>query len=311
MAEPQRIALIGIGTVGTGWAVCFAAAGYEITAYDDHAPARAALLPRLQALAETLAAEAPEKFDPAKIAGRVRVVDTLAEAVAGADYVQESIAEDLGAKHALHRALETRLPPHAILATSSSALTPAALYGDFTFAPRALVAHPFNPPYVLPLVELLAHEGTDPAVLETTRALMLKIGQAPIVLKRAAPGFIGNRLQAAVLNEAMALVADGVIDPEGIDVCMRQSLALRWAFIGPFETGDLNAIDGFAGYAQRLQPTWEALGRDLSTSRPWSREAVEAVVQTRRAALPLTALPDRQRWRDGMILRLRRLAGTL
>jgi 3-hydroxyacyl-CoA dehydrogenase len=307
MAEVRTVALIGTGTVGTGWAVCFAAAGYHVRAYDDHAAARAALGPRVGQLAAMLQKEAPTRFDPNVIAARLTVVETLEEALAGADYVQESIAEDLPAKHALYRALEPNLPAHAVLATSSSALTPATLYRNFGFAARALVAHPFNPPYVLPLVEILGHEGTDPAAIETTRALMQAIGQAPIVLKRAVPGFIGNRLQAAVLNEAMALVADGVIDPDGIDICMRQSLALRWAFLGPFGTADLNAIDGFAGYAQRLQPTWEALGRDLSTGRPWSAEAIKAVTAARREALPLAELPDRQMRRDRTILQLRRL----
>jgi 3-hydroxyacyl-CoA dehydrogenase len=311
MTQPQRIGLIGTGTVGTGWAVCFAAAGHRVAAYDDHAPARAALKPRAAAIAAMLAREIPGRFDPARVAENLHVAETLEEAVGAADYVQESIAEDLAAKQALHRALEALLPPHAIVATSSSALTPDALYPPFAFAARALVAHPFNPPYVLPLVEIVGHAGTDPAAIETTRALMVAIGQAPIVLRRAVPGFIGNRLQAAVLNEAMALIADGVVDAAGIDVCMRQSLALRWAFLGPLETADLNAIDGFAGYAQRLQPTWEALGRDLSTDRPWDAAAVRHVTETRRAALPLADLPDRQIWRDRMILQLRRLAGSI
>lgn len=311
MSAAQKIALIGTGTVGTGWAVCFAAAGYQVAAFDDHAPARAALKPRLAALAAMLHKEAPLRFNPGIIERNVVVADSLAAAVSGAVYVQESIAEDLAAKHALHRALEPLLGAEAILATSSSALTPEQLYPGFSFAPRALVAHPFNPPYVLPLVEIVGHDGTDPAAIETVRALMLAIGQAPIVMKRAVPGFIGNRLQAAVLNEAMALVADGVIDPEGIDICMRQSLALRWAFMGPFETADLNAVDGFAGYAERLQPTWEALGRDLSTDRPWSPQAVAQVTRARRETLSLAQLPERQLWRDRMILQLRRLAGTV
>lgn len=311
MTLPRAIGLIGTGTVGTGWAVCFAAAGCRVTAYDDHATARAALKPRAAAIAAMLAQEIPGRFDPRLIDENLHVAETLEQAVGAADYVQESIAEDLAAKQALHRVLEPLLQRHAILATSSSALTPDSLYPDFEFASRALVAHPFNPPYVLPLVEIVGHAGTDPAAIETTRDLMFAIGQAPIVLRRAVPGFIGNRLQAAVLNEAMALIADGVIDAEGIDVCMRQSLALRWAFLGPFETADLNAIDGFAGYAQRLQPTWEALGRDLSTGRPWDAVAVRHVTETRRAALPLVDLPDRQIWRDRMILQLRRLAGSL
>jgi 3-hydroxyacyl-CoA dehydrogenase len=133
---------------------------------------------------------------------------------------------------------------------------------------------------------------------------MDEVGQVPVVLHKEIDGFVMNRMQAAVVNEAMALVAAGVMDPEDIDKTMRFSLGMRWSFMGPFETMELNAPAGFLDYARRYGASYAAIGRDLKVAEPWSEEAMQRIETARRARLPRERVGDRQAWRDRYLMAL-------
>lgn len=157
-----------------------------------------------------------------------------------------------------------------------------------------LVAHPLNPPHLVPAVEVVLHPGTDPAVLEAVCDRLRQAGQTPVPLRRETEGFATNRLQGALLDEAFALVAEGVASPEEVDRALRDGLARRWAFMGPFQTIDLNAPAGVADYLARYGPAYEGIGRGRPNRHPWKGALAETVVAARRAACPTR--PARRVW---------------
>jgi 3-hydroxyacyl-CoA dehydrogenase len=295
MTARPKVALIGAGLIGRSWALVFARAGHPVALYDTDAAG-------LDRAASWLKAAGVE----------VDATSDLAAALSGAMHVQENGPERLDIKHAIYAAVAPHLHADAVVASSTSALTPDALFEACDFRARALVVHPTNPPHVLPAVELAASSWTAPEVLTRTSVLMQAAGQDPLVLKRVLPGFVVNRLQAALVNEAMALVEQGVADPEDIDIAVRSALGLRWAFIGPFETMDLNAAGGFEHYAQIFGEMFANLRRDMAdrVSDPWAGTAPGQVTASRRATLPIEAHAARQDWRDAQVLRLRNLKNT-
>jgi 3-hydroxyacyl-CoA dehydrogenase len=167
------------------------------------------------------------------------------------------------------------------------------------------VAHPINPPFVTPLVELCPAPWTDPAVVERTHALMSRAGQAPIRLRREVQGFVANRMQGALIGAALRMVKDGVASAEDIDIAIRDGIGLRWSFMGPFETIDLNAPGGIADYLRRYGPLYQAIEGEQAGALDWGDEALLAQLeQERRARLPTEALPERSVWRDRRLMAL-------
>jgi 3-hydroxyacyl-CoA dehydrogenase len=170
---------------------------------------------------------------------------------------------------------------------------------------RCLVAHPINPPFVTPLVELCPAPWTDPAVVERTHALMSRAGQAPIRLRREVQGFVANRMQGALIGAALRMVKDGVASAEDIDIAIRDGIGLRWSLMGPFETIDLNAPGGIADYLRRYGPLYQAIEGEQAGALDWGDEALLAQLeQERRARLPTEALPERSVWRDRRLMAL-------
>ena len=176
----------------------------------------------------------------------MRRAATLEEALDGASHVQESTPEDVGVKRHVFSRLDALAPADAVLASSTSAILPSRFTEALPGRGRVLVVHPINPPYLIPAVEIVPAPWTDAAVVERTAALMRSAGHAPIVMKREIDGFVMNRMQGALLEEAFRLVAEGYASIEDVDIGIRDGLALRWSFIGPFETIDLNAPGGVA-----------------------------------------------------------------
>ena len=189
------------------------------------------------------------------------------------------------------------------LASSTSGIPASRFTEALTGRARCLVAHPVNPPYLVPLVELVGAPWTDPAVVERVRALMLRVGQVPVVAHRETPGFVLNRLQAALVAEAFRMVRDGVMDPADVDACVRDGLGRRWAFMGPFETIDLNAPAGVADYAGRYGPLFAAVTAE-QTPYDFDAPTVARVDAERRAALPVGEIAARSGWRDRRLMAL-------
>ena len=299
------IALVGAGLVGRAWAISFARAGHEVRIHDDAPGAAAKALDFAASALPSLAAEdLLEGQSAADVAGRLSVARTLEDALAGADHVQENTPEDLEVKKRVFAALDRLAGPDAVLASSTSALLPSRFTEALDGRRRCLVVHPINPPYLIPAVEIVPAPWTDPAIVERTRVLLTEAGQSPIVMKREIDGFVMNRLQGALLEEAFRLVADGYASIEDVDIGLREGLALRWSFMGPFETIDLNAPGGVRDYVTRYQQIYSRLFPSMQRRVDWAGEVIDTVERDRRARLAERDLQKRHAWRDRRLMAL-------
>jgi 3-hydroxyacyl-CoA dehydrogenase/3-phenylpropionate/cinnamic acid dioxygenase small subunit len=296
---PATIGIVGAGSIGVAWAIVFARGGSAV-ALEDPDPQRLEAAPReLRARLEELAGFGLLGEPPSVVAARVR---TSPDAVSGADYVQECAPEDLELKRELFADLDRRAPPDAILASSSSAITASATAGHLAGRARCLVAHPGNPPYLLPVVELVPAPFTRPDVVDRAAAILEEAGMNVVRVAREVEGFVFNRLQGALLREAYCLVRDGVVGVEDVDRVVREGLGPRWAVIGPFETSDLNTRGGIEVHAARMGPAYERMGAERGQHDPWTPELIATVTAERRALLPLEEWNERVAWRDRMLM---------
>ncbi len=300
-----RIALIGAGLVGAGWAIVFARAGLEVVVHDEQPAQRQRLPGWLARQLGDLQSQGLLHEPPAAIAARVRPVSSLEAALEGVDYVQESIAERLDIKQRLYAAMDALAAPGTILASSTSAFPTSAIAAGLAGRARCIVAHPVNPPYLVPLVEVSGAPFTAAATVERTLALMRSVGQAPIHVRREIHGFVLNRLQWTLLAEACRLVEAGIASVDDVDAAIRDGLGRRWAFIGPFEVGDLNAPAGLADYLQRFAPTIEAINAPAADG-PFQLQPgnVAALHAARRELLPEAQREARMAWRDRRLMAL-------
>ena len=297
------IAVVGAGLVGSGWAIVFARAGFNVSLFDSvpGAAERAYDLigQRLQDLYEaTLVTE------PAKIHARIRIASSLAEALDGAVYVQESVFERVDVKTLLMQEIDAVVGANTLIGSSSSGIGASHYTEHIACRDRCLVAHPVNPPYLAPIVELVPAPWTSPETVKAVRALMERVGQSPVEMTREAEGFILNRLQGVLLMEAWRLVEQGLATVEDIDKTVSQGLGLRWAFMGPFETIDLNAPGGIADYANRLSGLYQSIAASTSEHQVWDAALIKKVEAQRREALPIGDLASRQAWRDRRLMAL-------
>jgi 3-hydroxyacyl-CoA dehydrogenase len=241
----SKVAVIGSGFIGRAWAISFARGGHEVALWDQDPRAPEMALAYIEKLLPDLEDNGLLNGETVKaIALRMRPVATLEAALDGVGHVQENTPEDLEVKRAVFAKLDAVAAPEAAIASSSSAILPSAFTESLRGRARCLVVHPINPPYLIPAVEVVPAPWTDAGVVERTAALLRAAGHAPIVMKREIDGFVMNRPQGALLEEAFRLVADGCASVEDVDIGIRDGLALRWSFMGPFETIDLNAPGG-------------------------------------------------------------------
>lgn len=310
------IAIVGAGLIGRAWAITFARAGHEVRIYDELAgAAEKATVFAIDALSPLAAEGLLDGQSVAEVAARLKPVATLAAALAGAAYVQENTPEDLATKKRVFAQLDAAAAPDTVLASSTSALLPSHFTAELAGRARCLVVHPINPPYLIPAAEIVPAPWTASEVVERARSLLTAAGQSPIVMKREIDGFVMNRLQGALLEEAFRLVADGYASVEDVDIGIREGLALRWSFMGPFETIDLNAPGGVRDYVVRYQQIYERLFPSMQRRVDWSGAVLDTVEQGRRALLPESDLQKRQAWRDRRLMALaahkRKAAGEI
>ena len=299
------VTLVGGGSMGVGWAIVFARSGLDVRVHDASADVRRGVLPAVAERLAALAAHGLLDEAPRAVMARVRVVDTLADALDGAIHVQESVPERLDLKRELFRAMDEMAPPDAVLASSTSSLPASEFAEDLPGRARCLVAHPANPPHLLPIVEIVPAPFTDPAAAERARVLMARAGQVPVVLKREVNGFIYNRLQGAVLREAYWMLEQGIADVADIDRVMTSGLGLRWSIVGPFETSDLNYRGGLAEHARRMGERYRQMGAERGQPEGWSEALVARATAERRALLPLEDWEARVAWRDERLMAAR------
>lgn len=290
----ESAAIVGTGLVGRAWAMVFARAGWRARLWD---PVEGAAERAVEACATGLRDLSGRGLchDATAAESRISVHASMGEAVEGVALVQENGPERLEVKRALFAALDAAVPAGVPLASSTSALRCSAWSEGLAGRGRCLVAHPVNPPHLVPLVELCGAAWTDPAIVERARAIYAAVGQAPVMLRREVDGFVLNRLQAALLAEAFRLVSEGVISPADLDTTMTEGLGRRWAFLGPFATIELNAPGGIPDYVARFRSFLELIPRDPARAEVFSDEAVGRVM----AEWIAVRDPEAQmRWRD-------------
>ena len=301
----EKVAIIGAGLIGRAWAISFARGGRRVALYDEEGATVARTLGIIAELLGDLEARGMLAGQSAAVVqARITGAASIEDALDGAAHVQENVPEALAAKRAIFARIDALAAPDAVLASSSSAILPSLFTETLAGRHRCLIAHPINPPYLVPAVELVPAPWTDPAVIERTRRLMSEIGQAPIVMRRELDGFIMNRLQGALLQEAFRLVAGGYASAEDIDAGICKGIGLRWAFMGPFETIDLNAPGGVADYIARYEGLYRTLAKSQAEPVPWSGALAERIEAERSKTLPRVRLAERQQWRDRRLMAL-------
>ena len=298
-----RVGVIGAGLIGQAWAIVFARAGCEVRLWDARAEMLDEAARSIKALASMLA-EYRLVDNDADLLGRISAVRTMADAVDGADYVQENVAEDAEVKRDIFAKLDGLVDPNVVLASSTSGIPASVFSRDLPGRARCLVAHPANPPYLLPVVEVCGAPWTSPAAVERTTQFMRAVGQQPIVVRKEVEGFVLNRLQAAVLREAFRLVQGGYVDADGLDITFREGLGLRWSFMGPFETIDLNAPGGLSDYCARYGELYRRIAEQQVSTEKWSDDLIGHLHMQQRSRVPADALGDRRLWRDRRLMGL-------
>jgi 3-hydroxyacyl-CoA dehydrogenase len=299
----MKTAVIGSGLIGRSWAMVFARGGHDVALWDqDAAQVDKALASIAQSL--PLMADAGLIDDPQSVRSRIKGAATLAEALEGAGFVQENIAELAEPKQKLFAEIEALASPNAVLSSSTSAIMPSIIFNAMKTRHRCIVSHPMNPPHLAPIVELCGADFTSADALERARDFMAGCGMAPIMVKREIEGFILNRLQLAVLNEAFRLIADGYVSADDLDTTIKEGLALRWSFMGPIETIDLNAPQGVADYMVRYGPTVRRIGESQSAAKPWPQSVGDQLDAEMRRKVPRDKLNDATAWRDRRLMAL-------
>ena len=292
----MKIAVIGAGLIGTSWAIVFARAGFSVNLTDIDES-------RLAAAENYLARFGSSNGNNA--AGSIAFHTTLEGVVADVDLVQECGPENVELKRQLFVELDRHAPEDAILASSSSSIVASRFTECLPGRHRCLIAHPLNPPHLAPIVELCGAPWTSPEAIARARDIFERAGQAPMVMNREVEGFVLNRLQAALLAEAMRLVGDGVVSADDLDKTVSEGLGLRWSFLGPFATIELNAPGGIGDYLHRYGSAFQSITTTPPSSDVWDSANVERVVESWGKTRSPEQLAARSAWRDQRLEALR------
>jgi L-gulonate 3-dehydrogenase len=304
-SSSQIVGVVGAGLIGRAWAMVFARAGLQVKIYDASQPALAACMGLIADLVSDMHANALVHEPVADILARITPVATLEEACRDVVMIQENVKETVEAKIEVYAQMDRYAPPDAVLASSTSWLPTSLFTEKLPGRHRCLVGHPTNPPYLIPLVEVSPAPWTSDATVEKAMALYAHVHQEPVLVRKEIHGFLLNRVQGAVLNEMLNLYEQGFASAEDLDKVMKFGLGLRWSFMGPFETIDLNAPDGITDYAARYGHTYAEVSKTQADNR-WDAAVISRIETERRQKLSHDELSARARWRDNRLMALRR-----
>ncbi len=289
--DVRRVALVGAGVIGNAWAAYLLARGLEVAVADPDPRARERLLRDVDQALPMLAQLGPAAHG---CADRIVFTADLAAAVDGADFVQENAPERDDVKAAIFAELDVLVPPDVVVASSSSSMLPSRLAAMCARHPgRVVVGHPFNPVYLIPLVEVVGHPDTPAAVIDAAMAFYAGIGKRPLRVRQEVPGHLANRLQAALWREAYSLVERGIASVADVDQAIAHGPGLRWALLGPVANQHLSGGDGgLAHVLEHLGPPTRELMDDLGgvTLGPELADALVAGVDEELAGLDMAAL---------------------
>lgn len=306
--DKGKVGIIGSGLIGRSWAMLFASVGYRVSLFDVELSKADAALADIEKQLKTL-----EEND--LLRGNLRAEEqlklvqksaTMAECVRGAVHVQECVFENLDLKRKVFRELDQMADDRVVLCSSSSCFPASEFSAELKHRQRVIVGHPVNPPYYVPLVEIVPAPWTDPEVTGRTRAIMEDVGQKPVVLKKEVDGFVLNRIQYAILNECWRLIDDGVVDTADVDAVVSEGLGMRYAFLGPLETAHLNA-EGMEEYCQKYAKGIVRVSESFGPVPKYDGATLEKVNRELLDKVPLQDLPERRRWRDSRLAALSKL----
>jgi ketoreductase RED1 len=263
MSEARTVTVIGAGTIGLGWITLFLAKGLRVRVTSQRAEAGQIVREAVELFAPGVPGGGA---DPAEMVSRLEIEPDLERAVEGVDVVQENTPEQLPVKQALFARLGKVVAPHTLLLSSTSTLLPDDLGAEMDDPGNVIVGHPFNPPHVVPLVEVVAGSRTDPRALQRAVRFYEQVGKVPIVLRKPIHAFVANRLQSALLRESIHLVREGVVTVAELDAVVTNSIGLRWATIGPFQAFHLGGGHGglrkwLTTLGAGLEQGWRGLGQ--------------------------------------------------
>lgn len=309
-SSSRTVAVIGAGSIGIAWAVVFASAGVRARLFETDETVRESALGEVEAVLTALSDAGLLADSVSDVLSRVSLHDSLAATVAGADFVQECVIEDIEVKRNLFAELDRIVPPGVVLASSTSTIMASLFAADIPGRARCLVVHPANPPYFLRVAEIVPAPFTSADAIDAARELLSQVDMTPVVLNREIEGFAFNRLQGAVLREAYCLVRDGIISPTDLDTLVRDGLGLRWSVIGPFTTSELNTRGGLRRHAEVIGPVYARIGVQRGTDDPWTPETIEQVASAIEQRLPHPTWEENVRERDRAMIQLASLLRT-
>jgi L-gulonate 3-dehydrogenase len=306
LSDP-KFSIIGSGSIGIGWAIVFARAGYNVKVFDIEAAALTNFETQVKTRLELLKENELLTENPQEVLGRMQTTLDLAEAVSDADYIQECGPESVEIKRDLFAKLLKLAKLDAIIASSSSALRASEFAADLAGNERCLVVHPGNPPYLISIAEVVPAKFTTDSAIARCIELLKKVAIIPIRVNNEPQGFVFNRLQGAILREAYCLVRDGVISPTDLDLIVTEGLGKRWSIVGPFATSALNVRGGIKAHVARMGKSYFEMGKERGQNDPWDQSLVEVVASDIDKKLPDANWEENTKKRDLALMKLNKL----
>jgi 3-hydroxyacyl-CoA dehydrogenase len=302
----KNVGVIGGGLIGASWAAIFSKSGFNVFVYDPFPNVFETYKSRVTSFLEELKS-IDETINIEESLNRISANVTIEDLCSNVEYIQESAPEILSVKQELFAKLDNLAPDEVVIGSSSSAMPISSITQNLKGQHRCIIAHPANPPHLIPCVEICPGENTSNKTIEKTKEIFTASGASIVNVKKEIDGFILNRLQGALLNEAMRLYSDGYASSDEIDATIRDGLGLRWAFMGPFETIDLNAPGGIKDYISRYGPMYIEMAKNQTKIPDWSEEAGKKLEIERRKILGHDELDDRAKKRNQLLKSLRKV----
>ena len=302
----KNVGVIGGGLIGASWAAIFSKTGFNVFVYDPFPDVFQTYKSRVTSFLEELKS-IDETINIEESLNRISANVTIEDLCSNVEYIQESAPEILSVKQELFAKLDNLAPDEVVIGSSSSAMPISSITQNLKGQHRCIIAHPANPPHLIPCVEICPGENTSNKTIEKTKEIFTASGASIVNVKKEIDGFILNRLQGALLNEAMRLYSDGYASSDEIDATIRDGLGLRWAFMGPFETIDLNAPGGIKDYISRYGPMYIEMAKNQTKIPDWSEEAGKKLDIERRKILGHDELENRAKKRNQLLKSLRKV----
>jgi 3-hydroxyacyl-CoA dehydrogenase len=304
----RRVSVIGAGTIGASWAAYFLARGFEVGAYDPLPDGEAFARRFIDNAWPTL--EKLNAVQPGADRKRFAFFKEPAAAVKGAEFVQESGPEREGLKIELFATLDAAMPPETVIATSSSGLLISRVSAKCRHPQRCVIGHPFNPPHLIPLVEVVGGAKTSPETITKAMNFYRDIGKHPIHIRKEVRGHVANRLQAALWREAVHLVTEGVVSVADADAAIAYGPGLRWALMGPHLTFHMAGGEGgMAHFMSHIGPAMQGWMDDLGQTR-LTPEVQKAIIKGVTEEAAGRSMADLQRWRDRKLIEILKVSGA-